>query len=132
MNSVGNEATWSNQQLQGEDSASLVSENGDSIVPYTPSVSGTPEAWSVAVADSEWGGRLRADSTDADSKWGTEGGSSKWLNIPTTNYTIVTRGSRTAINGSTEILQYRVEIGSSHLQPTGKYSATVTLTAVAL
>ncbi|OGJ60368.1 hypothetical protein A3A67_02190 [Candidatus Peribacteria bacterium RIFCSPLOWO2_01_FULL_51_18] len=132
MNSANNEATWSGQQAEGSDSANMVSEYGDTIAPYTPAVAETAETWSVAATDSEWGGRLSSDSTDTASRWGTDDSSEKWLNIPTTNYTIVTRSSRTEGNGSTELLQYRAEVGASKHQPTGKYSATVTVTAVAL
>ncbi|MFA5800197.1 MAG: hypothetical protein WC840_04530, partial [Candidatus Peribacteraceae bacterium] len=132
MNSASNEATWSAQQTEGSDSANMVSQYGDTIAPYTPAVAETAETWSVALSDSEWGGRLRSNSTDTATKWGTDASSPKWLNVPTTNYTVVTRSSRTATNGSTEILQYRAEVGASKHQPTGKYSATITMTAVAL
>lgn len=111
--------------------ATMVS-GADTIAAYTPAVANTPETWSVAASASEWGGRLRSSSTDTASEWGTDASSDKWLNIATSARTIVTRASRTSVSGSSEIVQFRVEIGASALAPTGTYTVTVTMTAVSL
>ncbi len=116
----------------GTNTGYLINQFENTIAPFTPAVAETPETWSVANTDARWGGRLRSTSTDADVKWGTDGGSEKWLNVGTGSYTVVTRTSRTAISGSTEVMQFRAEIGSQKIQPPGVYQATVTLTASAL
>lgn len=90
----------------------------------------TPHTWSVAATANGWGSRLSSRSTDTHSKWGTDGASDKWLNIGDGSYSVITRGSATTQSGSTEILQFRAEVGSSVLQPTGTYKATATFTVV--
>ncbi len=114
----------------GTNTGYLINEYNDTIAPYTPAVADTPETWSVPSANAEWGGRLRSTSTDGAVEWGTDAVSEKWLNIRTTNRTIVTRSYSTPQEGSTEIVQFRSEVGSSVLQPTGVYQATVTFTVV--
>lgn len=111
--------------------AAMVS-GSDTIAAFTPSVANTPDTWSVAAIDSEWGARLRSSSTDTYGEWGTDNSSDKWLNIATSSRVIVARLSRTSISGSQEIVQLRAEVGASHLQPTGTYTNTVTMTASAL
>jgi hypothetical protein len=110
----------------------LINENEEVIAPFTPTVAGTPQTWSVAATDARWGGRLSSASTDTDVKWGTDSSSEKWLNVGTGSYTVVSRGTRTSVSGSTETFQFRAEIGSQKIQPAGTYRATVTLTASAL
>lgn len=114
----------------GVNTGSLISEFNDTIAPFTPAVANTTETWSVPVADSEWGARVRSVSSDAAAEWGTDASSEKWLNISTTNRTIITRASSTLQVGSTEIIQFRSEVGNSKIQPSGVYQATVTLTVV--
>ncbi|GEM_PF-1895851 len=130
---AGYSLSWAVLTGSGGTNTGYLVSHTKTIAPYTPAVSGTPETWSVAAADSEWGGRLRSNSTDTLAKWGTDASSPKWLDVPAlTNATVVTRSSRTALTGSTEILQYRTEIGASTNQATGTYRATITMTAVAL
>lgn len=93
---------------------------------------GTPQAWSVGSTTTAFGGRLRSISTDTDSKWGTDNSSEKWLHIGDGNFTIVSRATRTAVSGSTEIFQFRGEIGNSKVQPPGLYVGTVEITASTL
>lgn len=114
----------------GTNTGRLISQFNDTIAPFTPVVINTPETWSVAAADSEWGGRLRSSSTDTAAEWGTDGISDKWLNVRTSNRTIVVRGSGTPIAGSVEVLQFRSEVGASKVQPTGLYRTSVTFTVV--
>lgn len=116
----------------GTNTGSLIS-HANTIAPYTPAVGGVPESWSVSTSAAEWGGRLKSVSTDADSEWGLENGTDKWLNIPAlTSGPVVTRLSATDPGGSTEILQFRSEIGTGVFQISGTYEATVTFTAVSL
>ncbi len=90
----------------------------------------TPHTWSVPTTENAWGSRLSSRSTDTDVKWGTDGASEKWLNIGDGNYSIVTRGSATTQSGSTQVLQFRAEVGSAVVQTAGSYRASVTFTVV--
>ncbi len=116
----------------GTSTGYLISELENTIAPFTPTVAGTPQTWSVANNDARWGGRLSSTSTDTDVKWGTDSVSEKYLNVGTGSYTIVSRATRTSVSGSIELLQMRAEIGSTKVQALGTYKATVTLTASAL
>lgn len=102
------------------------------IRPFSPTVTDTPQTWSVAATDSRWGGRLRSTSTDTDVKWGIDNSTDKWLNVGTGSYTVVSRASRTSVAGSTQILQFRAEVGATAIVPNGVYETTVTLTASSL
>lgn len=115
----------------GTNTGYLINEREDVITPFTPAIEGTPEPWFVAVDDARWGGRLSSDSTDTDAQWGVDDASENWLNVGTGSYTVVSRSSRTDPSSS-EILEFRAEIGAQKIQPEGVYSATVTLTASAL
>ncbi len=111
----------------------LISQNEDFIGPFTPPTPNVPATWSVAGADSEWGGRLRSSSTDTAAEWGIDGVSDKWLNVGTgSTRVIASRNSATPLAGSVQIVQFRSEIGGSHFQASGTYQATVTFTVVGL
>lgn len=114
----------------GTNTGYLISQYNDTIAPFTPVVTNVPETWSVLASDAEWGGRVRSMSTDSAPEWGTDAVSEKWLNIATSNRSIVVRTSATPLAGSTEIIHFRSEVGSSKLQPTGLYEAIVTFTVV--
>ena len=117
----------------GVNTGSLISEYNDTIAPFTPTTVNTPDSWSVATADSEWGGRVRSASTDAAAEWGVDGASEKWLSVAaSTSRTIATRLTPTPTGGSNEIIQFRSEVGVSAFKQTGTYRTTVTLTAVTL
>lgn len=116
----------------GTATGSMISELEDVIPPYTPDVAGTPEPWSIEPDAAEWGGRLSSRSTDTDDKWGIDGVDDKWLNVGTGTYTLVQRPTRTDLAGSTEILDFRVQVGSSRIQPTGTYDVGIVFTASAL
>ncbi len=112
--------------------AAMVS-GSDSIPAFGPSVADTPDSWSVAASSARWGGHLSVTSTDTAAEWGANDGvGSKWLNVATSNRTIVTRTSRTALAGSNEYVNFRAEVGSTAIQPTGTYTVTITMTAVSL
>ncbi len=112
-------------------SATMIS-GSDSVAAFTPSSANVPDTWSVAATDSEWGARVRSISTDTAVEWGTDNSTDKWLNVATTDRTIVTRNSRTSLSGSEEIITFRAEIGSNKIQPNGTYTVTVTFTATSL
>lgn len=114
----------------GTNTGHLISQLNDTIPPLVPAVANTPGAWSVGAAEAYWGGRLRSSSTDTDAEWGTDGVSDTWLNVATTNRTVVIRDTATPLAGSVEIFQFRSEIGASKIQPTGVYETTVTFTVV--
>lgn len=116
----------------GTNTGYLINEFENTIAPFNPTVVGTPQTWSITNNDARWGGRLSSTSTDTDSKWGTDSVSEKYLNVGTGSYTVVSRNTRTSVSGSTEVLQFRAEIGSTKIQAPGLYKATVTLTASAL
>lgn len=118
--------------LAWQASAATMNSGGDTIAAFTPTTPNVPDTWSVNAADSEWGGRLRSSSTDTAAEWGTDNSTDKWLNVATSSRTIVTRNTRTTVAGSDQILQFRGEVGSSHIQPNGTYTVTVTLTATSL
>lgn len=114
----------------GVNTGSLISQYNDTISAYSPSSTNVPETWSIGGSIAEWGARLRSISTDTALEWGTDNSTDKWLNIDTMHRTIVTRASATPVDGSTEVIQFRSEVGSSAIQPTGIYQTSVTFTVV--
>lgn len=116
----------------GTATGTLISESSNTIAAYTPLTAGTPETWSVASSDSEWGGRLSSTSTTVSTAtWGTDSSSERWLNVSTGGTTIANRSSPT-INGSpdTERIGFRAQIGAAKNQPVGTYQANIVLTAI--
>ena len=119
--------------LNWQASSATMASGGDTIAAYTPAVANTPETWSVAGADSEWGAHLGASSTTVDTGvWGladTYAGG-KWLNVNNAaSFEIANRGSNTDPSGDTEYIFFGGEVGASHFQPTGTYTVDVTMTA---
>lgn len=112
--------------------SATMSDGTHTLAAYAPGTPNVPETWSVSVSAAAWGGRLSSRSTDTAAEWGTDGSTDKWLNVATSSRTIVTRSSSTATQGSTEIIAFRSQIGTSYIQPSGAYSVTITLTATAL
>ncbi len=114
--------------------ASATMSNGTStIAAYTPAVADTPETWSVAAAASEWGGRLSSTSTYPDTTtWGTDGGTEKYLNVATTDRTIVSPNRETSDSGDDQVIEFKAEVGSTKVQETGTYTVNVTMTATTL
>jgi len=141
-NLATNSATWNidtdnpaGYSLTWRASAATMASGGDTIAGYTPAVADTPEVWSVASADSEWGAHLGASSTSVDTGiWGlldTYAGG-KWLNVKTTDFQIASRATRTDPAGDDEIVFFGAEVGSSKHQPSGNYTVNVTITATTL
>lgn len=133
-------ATWkvttnnsSGYKLEWQASTAAMTSGSDTIGAYTPAVANTPETWSVAAGDSEWGARLKSVSTDVAAEWGTDTSSEKWLNVNNAAVRqIVSRASETDSGGSDEIVAFKVEVGASKFQPTGNYTVNVTATATTL
>lgn len=121
-------------KMEWQASADTMASGGDTIAAYTPAIGDTPETWSVLAGASEWGGRLSSTSTDTNAEWGTDSSSEKWLNIVATPSLrqIVTRASPTSAGGSNEIVQFKIEVGASKIQPSGTYTVNVTATATTL
>lgn len=110
----------------GTSTGYMINQLETTINPFTPAAVGVPEAWAIAATTSEWGARLKSDSTDTDSQWGTDTVDEKWLNVGSgSSFTVVTRSSRTAPAGSTQNFQFRAEIGSNKVQQIGTYEVLV-------
>lgn len=122
-NSAGYKLEWSA-------SSATMSNGSSTIAAYTPLSADTPETWSVASSASEWGARLKSSSTDTNAEWGTDSVSEKWLNVSTTPRQIVSRGSATS--GSTQVVAFKAEVGSSKQQETGTYNVNITVTVTTL
>ena len=127
-NSTGYKLEWSTGTIN------LTNANADAISAYSPTVSNTPEAWSITQTDSEWGARIKSTSTDSNTTlWGASNDySGKWLNIASSPFQIISRNTETDQAGSDEIIQFGAEIGSNKFQPTGTYSTSVVMTATTL
>ena len=95
------------------------------------SLSGLPSLWSVSSTEAAYGLRLSASSTDTDAKWGSNGGSSRWIHSPEQSLVLASRNSATESGGSEEIVNIRVALGSSALLTPGRYGSTVVVTAIA-
>lgn len=118
--------------LSWQASAVVMDSGTDTIAAFTPTVANVPDTWTINATDSEWGGRLRNDSTDSAAEWGNDGAGKNWLNVATSSRIVVSRTTRTAVAGSSEYLEFRAEIGASKIQLPGTYNVTVTMTAVSL
>ena len=111
----------------------MINQYEDIIAAYSPAVDGTPETWSVGVSDSRWGARLSSTSPafDAATKdFGTDGASEKYLNVATgSTVTIGQEPDESANGGDDNKVGFRVEVGTSKIQPTGTYQTFVQFTA---
>jgi hypothetical protein len=100
---------------------------GNSFDDYTELVAGTPESWSVAAADSEFG--FNSAGTYAEA--GFSG--SKYLGFDGTNrIQVAHRNAPSDGSGDDTTINFMAESGSSHNQPLGIYTATITATATNL
>lgn len=97
---------------------------GNSFDDYAEAISGTPESWSVAAADSEFG--FNSSGTYAEA--GFSG--SKYLGFDGTNrIQVAHRNAASDGAGDDTTINFQAEVGSSHNQPLGTYTATITATA---
>jgi hypothetical protein len=53
-----------------------------------------------------------------------------WANFTTADSNIINRTTATSAGGEAETVKFKAQSGSSHFQPQGTYTATVTVTAV--
>ncbi len=92
---------------------------------------GTPIPWSVAAADSAFGISAQGNATSA-ALWGNPGaGSGNYRGLQgATAIEVANNSNETA--GEDTTLYFRAEVGASHLQPSGTYSANLTVTATTL
>ena len=127
--------------LKASSSPALVTGTGDSFADYTPASLGTPDfSFSIASSDSEFA--FTPEGTDIASKFKDDGAAcntgsgdtadSCWYNLSTSPETVSSRASGNHPDGVATTLKFRVQSGSSHIQPNGVYTATTTLTAVSL
>jgi hypothetical protein len=99
-------------------------DGGDSFADYTEATPGTPDAWSVNAADSEFG--FSASGTYAESEFS----GSKFMGFDGSNrIQVAHRNAPSEGAGDDTTVNFQVEVGASHNQPTGTYYATVTATA---
>jgi hypothetical protein len=99
-------------------------DSGNTFDDYSEVVSGTPEAWSVNAADSEFG--FNAAGTYAESEFS----GSKYMGFDGSNrIQVAHRNAPSEGAGDDTTVNFQVEVGASHNQPTGTYYATVTATA---
>lgn len=92
---------------------------------------GTPIPWSVAAADSAFGFSAQGNATPG-AQWGDPaGGSGNYRGfLSGTPIEVANNGNETA--GEDTTVYFKAEVGTSHLQPSGLYSADVTVTATTL
>lgn len=110
----------------GTQTGYMINQFENTIGPFTPAIDGTPETWSIATTDSEWGARLKSSSTDIDAQWGTDSVDEKWLNVGSgSSVEVVSRSTRTAVLGSTETFQFRAEVGTEKIQEKGTYDVLI-------
>lgn len=110
-----------------------MSGGGNTIADYTPLVAGTPETWSVAAADSEFGFSAEGASTPT-ATWGQPSlslGKYRGFN-GTSGIQVASKSVNTSGSGEATTVYFKAEVGSSHFQPSGSYSSTITATATTL
>lgn len=111
-----------------------------SISDYTPAGADPDFTFSVAPTDGEFG--FTPEGTDIAAKYKDNGSACNtgsgdtadacWNALSTSNETVSSRSTGNHPNGTATTLKFRVTLGSSHLQLEDTYTATTTLTAVAL
>ena len=89
--------------------------------------------WSVSAADSRWGGRVSSTSSGAQAgamNFGTDVSAERYARVATgSTQTIRQKVGASQQGGDKVRVHFRAEVGSSKVQPTGTYRATVTFTA---
>ncbi|MFA5926340.1 MAG: hypothetical protein WC831_05470 [Parcubacteria group bacterium] len=100
---------------------------GNSFADYDEAVSGTPEEWSVAAADSEFG--FNSSGTYAEAGFSGD----KYLGFNGANrIQAAHRNAPSEGTGDDTTINFKAESGSGHSQPLGTYTATITATATNL
>ena len=113
---------------------------GDSFGDYTPAGSDPDYTFSISPTTSAFG--FSPEGTDTNARFLDNGsacntGSSEttdkcWDGLSLSSKIIATRTSSNQPGGSTVNVRFRAESGSSHIQTSGAYSASITVTAVTL
>lgn len=105
---------------------------GYNIPDYSPAVPNTPELWSITASQAAFGFSAEGASTPAGT-WGTPStpGSGKYRGFNgATGIQIASRILPVASEATT--VYFKGEIGTSYMQPSGTYSASITTTASTL
>ncbi len=112
----------------------------DTFADYTPAGANPDFTWSVAAAASEFG--FTPEGADILQKYKDNGatcnaGSSDttdacWYNLSTANETIASGSAGNGPSGTVTTVKFRATAGASHVQTSGSYVATTTVTAIAL
>ncbi len=113
--------------------ANLVS-GSDTIIPIT--TSGTPAVWPTISATNGWGGKVGTTTTEDynSTTWGTGDNydaNGKWVQVPTSSTKFTEKNTATDGDGHITRIMFGAEVGETNITPTGTYTQTVTITAVA-
>lgn len=113
---------------------------GASIADYTPAGAAPDFAFSVPAADAEFG--FSPEGTDIVAKYKDNGASCNtgsgdtasacWDALSTSNQIISSAAAANTPGGTATTIRFRATLGSSHITIADTYTATTTLTAVAL
>jgi len=125
--------------INASSSPALVS-GANSFADYTPAGASPDFTFSIGASDSEFG--FSPEGADITQEYKDDGaacntGSSDandrcWNGLSTTNELIAERSSGNHPSGAEITLEFRAENGASHIQTAGTYTATTTLTLIAL
>jgi len=112
----------------------------DSIADYGPVGADPDFAFSVAATATEFG--FTVEGNDIDATFKDDGGSCNtglldtpdacWTGLSTTEKSVASRISNNLPSGTQTTLKFRVTSGSSHVQTSGTYVATTTVTVLPL
>ncbi|MFA5871986.1 MAG: hypothetical protein WC858_04710 [Parcubacteria group bacterium] len=108
------------------DQANTMHSGSDVFTDYTEGTPGTPESWSIANTDSEFG--FGATGSYIETKFV---GADKYMGFNSTTKEQVSHSAAETAGDDTTVI-FKAEVGSTKLQPTGSYSAKVTATATTL
>lgn len=128
------------------DQANSMDNGTDQFTDYTEASTGTPDAWSVDVANYEFGFSVcGSDVSNSGKSWGADSGSAgctcgttntpssslNWMGFTgTTAITVATSGSRTTTSGTDTSLCVGAEQGTDVFAPDGNYTASITATVI--
>lgn len=114
---------------------------GSSFADYTTAGAAPDYSWTVASADSEYGftpegvdiiQRYLDNGSSCNAVAGSDTADKCWDKLTTSDQEIARRANGNHPSGTTTTVKMQAEVGSAHIQPNGTYSATITVTAVAL
>jgi hypothetical protein len=123
----------------GTKTGHLISQYNDIISAFgTGSTNNYTKAWELNPTgntnDSRWGGRVSSTSSGTDVSpmlWGTDASTEKWARVKTGSTLTIRQSTTNSQTGSGDLIRigFRAQVGSTKVQPTGTYRATVTFTA---